>query len=158
MNKKFPFDVSDEKNKQSSHSPDIVDDSENLIRFWHSPEHIDEDDNLLPSAISTSDLKKHGFSVDREEFSSREYQDKQAKIREEKDPEKRKSRSLSTFKCKNVRKILSAEDDRAFVVVDDGIPENIAHTHIFSLKYGDGTIRKHRIDLIDLLEEGLEKI
>jgi hypothetical protein len=122
-----------------------------LLRLHFSPEHF-VNGELIPAAISTSDLKERGFSVDRESIVDPSVIQDRAIIQQQKVPEKREQSYLSRFECVSIRRI-KYENDTAFEVIASPTEANLAHAHILSAqKLGNGGIKKLRSLLVDELQ------
>ncbi|MBD1995096.1 hypothetical protein H6G00_00440 [Leptolyngbya sp. FACHB-541] len=128
-----------------------LDDNEWLLRLHFSPEHI-QDGEFVPTAISLSDLKERGYSLDREAFVERHLIVDRAEAQSMRLPEKRKESYLSRFECGPVR-CLKHEGETAFEVKESPRHDNPAHAHILSAqRLGDGALRKLRNYLLPYLK------
>ena len=140
----------EQQDKSFDQVPPLSDD-EWLLRLYFSPEHI-HNGEVVPTAISLSDLRERGFSLDRESIVNTEIIVTRAENQSVKKPENRAEPFLSRFECCPVRK-LKHEDKPAFEVKESPMDENHAHAHILSAqKLGDGSLRKLRNQLIPHLQ------
>jgi hypothetical protein len=123
-----------------------------LLRLHFSPEHLSNGE-LIPTAISISDLKERGFSVDRESIVDPAVIEARAISQQQKVPEKRETPYLSRFECISIRRIKYG-NGIAFDVFISPTDENPAHAHILSAqkKLGKAELRKLR----DLLLQELQ--
>lgn len=128
-----------------------VSDDEWLLRLHFSPEHF-YDGALVPSAISTSDLRERGLSIDRECIVNPEIIEKRAADQRVKLPESRVVPYLSRFQCESVRSI-EYEGKVAFEVKASPFSTNFAHADILSAQpLGKGGLKKLRCLLIEKLQ------
>jgi hypothetical protein len=147
------YSLSDEQISQSSFSPGVVKDEEDLLRWHFHPEHF-KDGNILPAAITTSDLAQNGLSVDRYQYASKERIQEEIKRMQDRIPEKRKFALICKFSCLDVRDLRDEEGGRALMVIDETLENNPAHASIYSAKdRSKGVLRKIRSDLLSLLEK-----
>jgi hypothetical protein len=122
-----------------------------LLRLHFSPEHL-LNGELVPTAISISDLKERGFSVDREQIVDADQIVARALAQQQRVPEKRETSYLSRFECIAVQRI-QYENDIAFVIIASPTDDNPAHAHILSAqKLGNGGLRKLRNQLLHELQ------
>ncbi len=122
-----------------------------LLRLHFSPEHL-LNGALTTTAISLSDLKERGFSVDRESIVVPGMIEARAIAQQQRVPEQRETPYLSRFECISIRRI-KYENDIAFTVITSPTDENPAHAHILSAqKLGDGGLRKLRELLLNELQ------
>lgn len=171
MNSEEPSDAA-----QIDHSVwdlEKLSDREFLNRVIYDPEWFDDDGELTPSAISVTDLKKSGFSLNRdfvrEDVVRRLISDAQLK-----QPEAREQASVSRFRTDHVEQLEAivpnrklakneqAKPEKLFsahaspqaenVSVQPPFPENLAHAHVLCLHSGDGTIKALRAQLLPLLK------
>lgn len=145
--------IADENISQSPGiSPGIVEPIEILLRLGFHPEHM-KDGKIGPRAISLGDLRQKGFSVDREAYVKRQVLQDRAHNQMANRPDDRKESLISSFSCGNVRELTDEDSKRAFIVIDDAIPENNAHASIFSaFSRTEGQLRKIRSLLLTLLQ------
>jgi hypothetical protein len=133
-----------------SQVPPLTDD-EWLLRLHFSPEHF-LDGELIPAAISTSDLKDRGFSVDRERIVDLVTIEARAIIQQQKIPEQREKPYLSRFECGSIR-LIQYENEIAFKLQGSPTDDNPAHAHILSAqKLGNGGLKKLRKLLLEKLQ------
>lgn len=136
----------------------IVKDEEYLLRILYEPEHI-LDGLILDTAISLTDLKEKGFSLDREKYVDKDVIQQRIAKQTDKNPTQRQNNVVTKFMCLDVRSILDeATNERLFIVIDDIPPDNNqAHAAIYSSKenLGKGALRKLRSQLLPFLQEGL---
>ena len=148
----LPYRIDDENESQSQYSPGIVQDEETLLRLGFSPEHM-RDGKIGPSAIAFEDLTARGMSVDREKYVRRQVISDKAEDMMNRGLDSRKEALVSTFSCRDVRRLTDQNGRRAFVVIDTAIPENSAHASIYSAYAQDrGQVRKIRKLLLELLQ------
>lgn len=127
-----------------------LDDNEWLLRLHFSPEHI-LNGEVVPAAISLSDLRERGYSLDREAFVEQRLIVDRASAQRMRSPAKRKEPYLSRFECGPVR-CLQDEGQIAFEVKESPTCDNPAHAHILSAQtLGDGALRKLRNHLLPYL-------
>ncbi|MFN3547183.1 MAG: hypothetical protein ACK4U0_06795 [Mesorhizobium sp.] len=143
-----------------------------LNRVIYDPEWLDDDGKLTPAAISVSDLKKNGLSVNRDFVKAgvvdRLIQDAMAKLPNDREIARiwrMVTNEVTGIKAvvpnkkwpkgeeKKVENIFSAHaspqpEDTS---VNPAFPENLAHAHILCLHKGDGTIKALRAELLPLL-------
>ena len=145
------YSIEDEGKKQSDFSPGVVENRENLLRVIYGPEHI-VDNKVIESAISLSDLKERGFSLDREKYAKPSVVKDRINRQMENKPECRKEANIANLACLEVRKI-KHDEERALIVIDDGTSEeNPAHASIYSLKSGRAKLKQLRAKLLPLLQ------
>ena len=109
-----------------------IGDCETLLRTDFSPIHI-WDGRLLAAAITSEDLEKRGFSVDREYLVDLDIIDARTNIQMQKAPNDRKEVWIAPFECGPVRDEVYSEDGQpAFRVEHDPIEGNDAHAAIYS--------------------------
>ncbi|MCT7953247.1 hypothetical protein NG798_25955 [Ancylothrix sp. C2] len=144
-------------NKQQDRALDQVlplTDEELLLRLHFSPEHICNG-KVAATAISTSDLKQRGYSLDRKAFVEPQIIADRALTQGAKNPEKREKSYLSQFECGSIRDI-KFEEKPAFEVKESPTCNNPAHAHILSAqKLGEGALRRLRILLLPYLDKNL---
>lgn len=147
------YSINDEKCQQTELSPGIVQDREFLLRVIFEPEHI-SDGKVIDTAISLSDLKSRGFSVDRHGYVDKNIIQKRIDGQIEKSPENRHSGKISKFHCLSLRGLCDDNNQRSFIVIDTAIEENKAHASVYSaIKRNDSALRKIRSLLIPYLQE-----
>lgn len=152
---KFPYTLSDE-NKPEDEALGSVQDEETLIRAWHHPECFDDNGDLKPSAISRDDLMQNGLSLDREPLFNEETLITTVKTQQGRVSEGRTKVYLSKTLCADIRQ-LKNNDKRIVIVKDKPIPENPAHSGIYSLEKSPAEVRKDRSELADLFKESFEE-
>jgi hypothetical protein len=147
----------DQKDKLLIQVPPVLDqvppvaDDEWLLRLHFSPLHFN-DGQLVASAISLSDLKDRGFSVDRESIVDIQTIQSRALTQSDRQPEQRETPYLSRFNCAPVRQ-LRLDDKDAFRVVEAPIDNNPAHAHILSAQtLGRGSLKQLRVLLLEQLQ------
>ena|SRR5215813_2247210 len=145
--------IADENISQNpSISPGIVESLEILLRLGFHPEHM-EDGKIGPRAVSLSDLRQKGFSVDREAYVKRQVLQDRAHNQMANRPDDRKEPLISSFSCSDVRVLIGGDSRRAFIVLDDALPENTAHASIYSaFSRTDSQLRQIRALLLTLLQ------
>ncbi|MEG9303239.1 hypothetical protein [Psychrobacter celer] len=126
------YTIEDEKKMCSKYSPGIVLNSEELYRITLHPDHISSEGEVLPAAISTDDLERRGFSVERERYSDNDIicgiADKQVQSKES-----REHAELAKLGCGEIRNLSYEQTgNRSFLVIDDALENNIAHASIYS--------------------------
>jgi hypothetical protein len=122
-----------------------------FLRLHFSPEHF-LNGELVSAAISTSDLRERGFSVDRESIVDPGIIQDRAVIQQQKVPEKREIPYLSRFKYISIC-LIKYEKKDAFEVIVSPTNENPAHAHILSAQQlGNGGLKKLRILLLKELQ------
>jgi hypothetical protein len=153
----------DQKDKLLTQVPPVADqvppvaDDEWLLRLHFSPLHFN-DGQLVASAISLSDLKDRGFSVDRESIVDIQTIQSRAQSQSDKNPEQRETPYLSRFNCAPVRQ-LKFDDKDAFHVVECPIDNNPGHAHILSAQtLKKGSLRKLRLLLLEQLQQELSTL
>lgn len=115
-----------------SNGVDPVNDGEILLRTDFSPIHI-QDGQLLAAAISSTDLKERGFSVDREHMVELATIDSRASEQMQKAPEDRQEAWIAPFQCGPVRAdIYEGDNQQAFRIEHDPVDGNKAHAAIYS--------------------------
>lgn len=145
------YSLSDEQISQSSFSPGVVKDEEDLLRWHFHPEHF-KDGNILPAAVTTLDLAENGLSVDRYQYASKERIQEEIKRMQDRIPEKRESAFICKFSCLDVRDLRDEKGGRALMVIDEALKDNHAHASIYSAKNrSKGMLRKIRNDFLSLL-------
>lgn len=142
-------------------SPPVLDPvphEEQLLRLNFSPEHI-QNGEVIPNAIAVEDLKKRGYSIDREHISSLEVIQQRAEAQSAKQPTNREESFLSRFECGPVCGEVDDEGTPAFKVEASPQPDNDAHAHILSaISRGNGTLRKLRGKLVPHLNRELLRL
>lgn len=129
-----------------------VDETEWLLRLNFSPEHI-KDGEVVPAAISLSDLKSRGFSIDREHLLDAGAMRARVEAQQVKAPESRAQSFLSRFECGPVRLESGGDGHAAFVVDASPLDDNKAHAHILSaVQRGEGALRRLRLRLVSHLQ------
>lgn len=154
------YTVNDELCVQSTWSPGVVKNEEVLLRTVFHPEHV-LDGKVIETAISLTDLKSSGFSVDRFEYADRIILQKRIERLINNSPQLRHSGLIANFECFSVREFSDELDERAFIVIDTAEKENTAHASIYSAKErGKSALRKLRALLLPFLQErsSLEEI
>ena len=128
------YSIEDEKLKINAYSPCIVDDTESLLRMLLNPEHVSPEGKFSNAAIKTDDLFIKGVSIEREAYYDNDSLKIIAMRQMEKDQEHRKCAELAHFLCSDIRGIKCTDDDksRLFIVIDEALPENIAHAAIYT--------------------------
>ncbi|MCJ2121028.1 hypothetical protein [Methylobacterium sp. J-077] len=129
-----------------------------LLRLNFNPEHIDNG-KVVASAISLTDLKSRGYSVDRERHIDITIIADRARDQAANKPEKRQAPFLSKFECGPVCGEVDTEGKAAFLVEASPVAEtetlraNPAHAHIKSaIHRGDAGLRQLRILLLPHLQ------
>ena len=131
--------------------------TELLARTEFAPENLDDNGNLLPTAISTTDLKSRGFSVDRTEILvlSR----LQARLEEQQDrkPDLRKAAFVAEFEHSFIENLIHPKDrEKAFLVKPEPIKGNAAHSCIYSaIDRGRSGLRGLRALLMPEMQKAL---
>jgi hypothetical protein len=148
-----------QEDEQIPHSEfGIVKDEEYLLRILYEPEHI-LNGSILETAISLTDLKEKGFSLDRESYVDNIVIQQRITTQTDRNPTQRQSNVITKFKCVDVRSISDeAMNERLFIIIDDIPPDNNqAHAAIYSSKenLGRGALRKLRWQLLPILQKGL---
>lgn len=142
-----------ERTQQSTHSPGIVEDTENLGRIIIAPEHVDTaTGELKPGAFRIDDLKTRGLSLVRlEHASEQQIQDRADQLAARR--EESSFEGLAVGSTKQVRSFRDNEDRQFLCVIDDGEENFPAHAMARrSADQSDGALRRLRGDLIDLLK------
>lgn len=133
-----------------------VADSEWLLRLNFSPEHI-VNGQVIPTAVSLSDLKSRGYSVDRERLLDLRVILDRVSSQKVKAPHQREAPYLSRFQCGPLCRELDSDGCLAFKVEASPIEGNRAHAHILSAKArGEGGLRKLRNLLLPYLQNLIE--
>lgn len=126
-----------------------VDINESLIRILLHPDHVDELGKMKPSAIPSDDLKGRGLSVDRQQYASKKYIEKNISDL----TSRREGVNFSAFaviKHDSVLSIQDASNREAFYVIADALDGNPAHALILlKNEYTRSEIKKLRKALID---------
>lgn len=151
----YPFDErrSRENTQQTENSPCIVNSSENLLRALFTPDHIDDKGNIKEQAIPSQDLSERGFSVQREQYTDDDLNQTIISGWLNNKAE-RNFVKFAQLACSHVRKINDQQNNQAFIVLDDGIDNNLAHAIILtSEKYGKGALKKLRHELIEVFNQ-----
>lgn len=137
---------------------DPVSHEETLLRLNFSTDHI-KDGKVVPTAIAIDDLKKRGYSLDREHMADVGAIGKRAADQSAKQPVGREAPYLSRFPCGPVCKEVDTEGTPAFKVEASPRDDNEAHAHILSaIQRGDGTLRKLRNLLLPHLNRQLMEL
>lgn len=151
--------IYDKKDEQIPHKNSVfgcVADEEILTRTLYEPEHI-KDDVILSAAISLSDLKCQGFSLDRKSYVDTEIVTDRIKTQMARCPDKRQLHTKIHFPCYKVRSICDNNGNVEFVVMDTPTGNNQAHSSLYSINkntlIADSQLRKKRIPLLELLQE-----
>jgi len=148
----MPYTVEDEQRSQSEYSPGIVKDKEDLLRTVFNPEHM-RDGEVIETAIPLEDLKSRGFSVDRKQYAQKNILQQRIEYQMGRLPEKRQSGLIVRLQCGAVRNLHDENGERAFIVIDTALKENIAHASICSATdRGRGALRKLRSLLLPYLQ------
>lgn len=130
-----------------------------LLRLNFNPEHV-VNGEVIPTAVSLSDLRSRGYSIDREVMLDLAVIVGRATVQAEKKPEERKEPFLSRFECGPVRlEVAIPEAHPAFLVEaspvegSDTQPANPAHAHIKSaIARPDSGLRRLRSLLLPHLQ------
>lgn len=129
-----------------------------LLRLNFNPEHI-YNGEVVPSAVSLTDLKSRGYSVDRERLVDIELVAARARDQATNKPELRQAPFLSKFECGSVCSEVDADGKSAFLVEASPVAEtearkaNPAHAHIKSaIQRGEAALRKIRMLLLPHLQ------
>ena len=142
----------------ASGSPPVYDPvprEEQLLRLNFSPEHI-QNGEVIPNAIAVEDLKKRGYSLDREHLVKIETIQKRSDSQSAKNPKDREESYISRFGCESVCLEVDDEGAPAFKVEASPREDNNAHAHILSaISRGPGTLRKLRGQLVPHLNREL---
>ena len=112
-------------------SPGIVEDDEPLLRSVFNPDHV-KDGQIQPSAISLSDLRERGFSVNRLRYVTQEF------VAESIDRTlartfqgiARESEGVACFEARAVRDVRD-NDTQVIVVIDTALQDNRGHASIY---------------------------
>ncbi len=145
----------EEGRSQSAHSPGVVADDEFLLRLGYAPEHF-LNGEVVVSAISSADLSKRGFSVDREKFALEKLIRERSLQQMEHSPGKREQTFLSRFRTGDLRKELTEDGSRAFVILDTAELDNPAHASIRSARIrSPSEIKELKLLLIPYLQNPL---
>ncbi|NDA63121.1 MAG: hypothetical protein EBX50_13940 [Chitinophagia bacterium] len=120
-----------EQNSQSQFSPGLVRDDESLARLQFHPEHI-KDGQVIETAISIQDLTDRGYSIARKVHIIPDTFAENARRMMEKVPEQRSGVQVSVFETSKIRELKFNDTERAFVVVDDALENDIAHACVLS--------------------------
>ncbi len=148
------FIISDEHVVQSTLSPGIVLNEEVVLRLGFSPEHVDENGKLAASAISKQDLISRGWSVYRENYLDVDKISIDAENQASRLPNKRTTTLISTMLAARIRAFLCNKDLQAFIVIDDALPENLAHASVYCIAEKKEA-RRLRNYLRDLMAEDM---
>jgi hypothetical protein len=133
------------------YSPGPVLDHENLIRMGFYPEHF-KDGLLGPASIPIDHLRKTGVSVDRQMHALSHILRNRAGEQKSRAPQQRQEAYIALLSCKEVRRLVTEDNVRAFTVIDDATFENPAHASIYSaVDRSEGEVRKLRSQLLTLL-------
>lgn len=124
------YTIDSEKFKASDFSPCPVENNEYLLRITLHPEHIDNG-QILSSAISTTDLESRGYSVERKKYTDISKICEKARNQIQRKPESRESAEIAEMLCEDIRS-LQFNQERAFLVIDDALEDNIAHASIYA--------------------------
>ena len=160
-----------EKSTQSTHSPNLVDDEETLLRSAYMANHIGPDGKLTTTNIQITQIIEpagDGFSVDRLSY----FLQKSARQREGAYNAKHGQDSFQGFfkaRAGDIRALMhdvEGEEIRSFCVIDDGLIDNPAHALITpskkfristtdrkEIKKASSRLRPLRAALIDLFDE-----
>lgn len=143
--------MSEIENNSISLPPDLIHNSEILIRIFYHPDHVDELGNIKSSAISSEDLKTRGVSVDRKNYANKNY----IATNIENSIVRKEGRNLSGFgliKHESVLNINDTNNKSALHVKADPIQNNPAHALILAKNsYLPSELKKLRKALIDEL-------
>lgn len=113
-----------ERRQQKWLSPCVVGDDETILYVILDPRQI-QNGALTPTAFSKDDLKKRNLSVCRADYSSADQV-----FRSIVAPSVKKGQNfvgVVSAKCKDIRAMRTAQYRQQICVIDDGIPNNIAH-------------------------------
>ena len=112
-------------------SPGPVQREEWLIRFLWNPDHI-VNGVIQPTAISLSDLKSRGFSVNRLRHVTQELVEKEleAAVARTSNGKPRSSEGVALFTARAVRNFRE-NGKQAFVAIDTALPQNPGHASIY---------------------------
>ncbi|MCJ2067945.1 hypothetical protein MKK75_03830 [Methylobacterium sp. J-030] len=129
-----------------------------LLRLNFNPEHIDNG-KVVASAVSLTDLKTRGYSIDRERLIDVTIIAQRARDQAANKPEKRQAPFLSKFECGPVRGEVDTDGRAAFLVEASPVAgnetqrANPAHAHVKSaIHRGDAGLRQLRILLLPHLQ------
>lgn len=142
----------EEKTQQSQYAPGPVDSDENILRLIFYPDHIDNG-QLKPEAISRTDLRARGFSVQRRKFLRKS---NYIQLRDNfLARDGRKLEGVSDVLCSEIRSVRNPAEDRIFKVVDAADNESeTAHALIFfASAFKDSEQKKYRKLLIEIMCE-----
>lgn len=142
-------------------SPPILDRvpiDEQLLRLNFSTDHV-QDGVVIPNAIAVEDLKKRGYSLDREHLADIDTIRGRAQGQSDRQPVGRETPYLSCFGCGPVCQETDADGVAAFKVEASPREDNKAHAHILSaIDRGAGTLRKLRSLLVPHLNRNLMRL
>lgn len=137
---------------------DRVPHEEVLLRLNFSTEHV-QDGEVIPAAIAIEDLKRRGYSLDRELMVEIETIRQRASAQSASRPVGREAPYLSRFPCGPVCGEVDSEGVAAFKVEASPRVDNKAHAHILSaVERGEGSIRKLRSKLVPHLNRQLMEL
>lgn len=127
-----------------------------LVRANFAPEHV-VNGTISPAAISTNDLDKRGFSIDRECLLDLKVVENRIEEQANRAPQKREEAFASPLRGAHSTEIKSPGDGKtAFKSLSDPVRGNVGHAIILSAeKRSKGQLRALRSLLIPELENAL---
>ena len=136
-------------------SPGVVADDEWLLRSVFNPDHV-KDGQIQPSAISLSDLRERGFSVNRLRYVTQEFvEDSISKfLARTFQGTARESEGVAWFEAHVVRDVRD-DGTQVFVVIDTALPDNHGHASIYLADPSMKTSQSRRVrgELLPLLRD-----
>ena len=151
------YTLDDESIDHGNGSPGPVLEAEKLLKFIFHPDHITDDGDIAPSAVQSKDLTEpdRGLSVYRTAYADQQVITQNISDQQEKLPDQREFPEFCVVLCGDVRSIVDLEKRRGFLVIDDAVEGNIAHSIIFSAyDRKPSVIKKLRNEICDLLNQG----
>lgn len=146
-----------EGNQQSPFSPSVVNDLEIIIRTSFAPEYV-LNGQLIPTAISSEDLARRGFSVDRNSYVDTNVIKTRVSDQKNKSPQTREISYSSQVEVYAIRSLFLKDSQRAVVILDDGIEGNDAHAIILdAYSRSKSGLREIKALLLPILQRTLSE-
>lgn len=143
-------------------SPGIVEDGELILREMYIPHHVTEDGKLARAVIQLKELQETGVSGHRRQHTTAaqvsETIKRRLKLRQREGKDPWKSAGVSVLGVGQIRKMRTQDNEKAFVVTDDGAKsDNKSHASIYAVRSDllPSKLRELRLMLLPMLEENL---
>lgn len=146
----------EEHSLQSSSPFGVVVNDEKLGRFIYRDDWVDDYGNLTPAAIPIDELRlpeRKGVSVARlDKMSENEISDK---LEEHRSKTESNTSWVACTQAENIRNLRTGQNNRLFCVIDDAVPDFLAHALVRLHKNGGlkrQVARRYRKCLLELFD------